>query len=50
MPGIAIISMDMYNDASKLVDENFDGKRISSRFNTNKFQSYRARGLSCAGH
>eukprot|EP00878_Enallax_costatus_P012472 GHUV01013025.1.p1 GENE.GHUV01013025.1~~GHUV01013025.1.p1 ORF type:complete len:216 (+),score=29.41 GHUV01013025.1:259-906(+) len=29
MPGIAIISMDMYNDASKLVDENFDDPRLT---------------------
>lgn len=26
MPGISIISMDNYNDASKLVDSNFDGE------------------------
>jgi hypothetical protein len=26
MPGIALISMDNYNDASKVVDSNFDGE------------------------
>jgi hypothetical protein len=26
MPNIAVISMDNYNDGSKVVDSNFDGK------------------------
>jgi len=26
MPGIAVISMDNYNDGSKVVDSNFDGE------------------------
>lgn len=30
MPGIAMISMDNYNDASRLVDGNYDGKRSPS--------------------
>lgn len=30
LAGTAIISMDMYNDASRLIDSNFDGE-ISSR-------------------
>eukprot|EP00775_Hariotina_reticulata_P011482 gene11482-11626_t len=29
MPGIALISMDNYNDASKLVDSNFDDPRLT---------------------
>lgn len=24
-PGVAIISMDMYNDGTKVIDDNFDG-------------------------
>jgi hypothetical protein len=27
MPNIAVISMDNYNDGSKVVDSNFDGER-----------------------
>lgn len=29
MPGIAVISMDNYNDASKLIDGNFDDPRLT---------------------
>jgi hypothetical protein len=29
MPGVTVISMDNYNDASKLVDSNFDGKHFA---------------------
>lgn len=29
MPGITVISMDMYNDATKLVDSNFDDPRLT---------------------
>ncbi|GBF98882.1 phosphoribulokinase uridine kinase [Raphidocelis subcapitata] len=29
MPGVAIISMDNYNDASKLIDSNFDDPRLT---------------------
>lgn len=29
LPSITVLSMDMYNDSSKLVDGNFDGRRAS---------------------
>lgn len=29
MPGIATISMDNYNDASRLIDENYDGNMFA---------------------
>lgn len=29
MPGVAVISMDNYNDASKVVDDNFDDPRLT---------------------
>lgn len=29
MPGVAVISMDNYNDASKLIDDNFDDPRLT---------------------
>lgn len=32
MPSIAVISMDNYNDASRIVDGNFDGKSPFTRF------------------
>jgi hypothetical protein len=30
MPNIAVISMDNYNDGSKVVDSNFDGEAACS--------------------
>lgn len=32
MPGIAVISMDNYNDSSRIVDGNFDGKSLFDLF------------------
>lgn len=32
MPGIAVISMDNYNDSSRIVDGNFDGKSSFNLF------------------
>lgn len=32
MPSIAVISMDNYNDASRIIDGNFDGEICSSMF------------------
>lgn len=32
MPGIAVISMDNYNDSSRIVDGNFDGKLFFDLF------------------
>ncbi|EFJ49038.1 hypothetical protein VOLCADRAFT_59885 [Volvox carteri f. nagariensis] len=29
MPGVAIISMDMYNDGTKVIDDNFDDPRLT---------------------
>ena len=29
IPGVAVISMDMYNDGSKVVDNNFDDPRLT---------------------
>ncbi|KXZ47707.1 hypothetical protein GPECTOR_33g589 [Gonium pectorale] len=29
MPGVALISMDMYNDGSKVIDDNFDDPRLT---------------------
>lgn len=29
MPGVAVISMDNYNDATKLIDDNFDDPRLA---------------------
>lgn len=30
MPSVAVISMDNYNDGSRVIDDNFDGKTIKS--------------------
>ena len=32
MPGIATISMDNYNDSSRLIDENYDGNMFVTTF------------------
>ena len=29
VPGVAVISMDMYNDGSKVIDDNFDDPRLT---------------------